>query len=191
MDERKEYICKARVRSELRDRRAHIADKPALSKMATEHILPLLRGNVLVYASIADELCTTDLINALFSRADVQVFAPFTVNGIIMPRRLIKLGKADRLGNLADECYSKENDSEVKIDVCVTPLLGFDSDGYRLGYGKGCYDRFFVEHDTFKMGLAFDAQRAEFSHEAHDIPLDCCVTESGVIYFNRNACNIG
>ncbi|MGY8855544.1 MAG: 5-formyltetrahydrofolate cyclo-ligase [Burkholderiales bacterium] len=33
-----------------------------------------------------------------------------------------------------------ENDN---IDLVITPLLAFDTKGYRVGYGKGFYDRFF------------------------------------------------
>lgn len=184
MDERKEYTCKDKLRSLLIERRKNIADKPALSHMATERVLPLVHDNVMVYVSMAAELSTTELIEKLLTRDDVCVYVPYTENGVIMPRRLKKLGAADKLGNLDECCYHKSTDS-VKIDMCVTPMLGFNADGYRIGYGKGCYDRFFAEHETYKIGLAFDDQRADFLQDDFDVPLDCCVTESGVLYFNK------
>lgn len=151
--------------------------------------MPLLRGNVMVYVSIGSEMPTDALITRLLSEPTVTVYVPFTDNDMrIVPRRLRSLGSADRLGNL-DETHLFPADG-VNIDQCVTPLLAFGADGSRLGYGKGCYDRFFANADTFKIGLAFDAQRARFKRDITDIPLDCCVTESKVLYF-KHASNFG
>ncbi len=144
--------------------------------------MPLLRGNVMVYVSIGSEMPTDALIMRLLSEPTVTVYVPFTDKDMrIVPRRLRSHGSADRLGNL-DETHLFPADG-VNIDQCVTPLLAFGADGSRLGYGKGCYDRFFANTDTFKIGLAFDAQRARFKRDITDIPLDCCVTETKVIYF--------
>lgn len=183
---RKEFTYdKATLRRELSERRADIADKPIRARAITESVLPLLRGNVMVYVSIGAEVDTKELFGKLAARTDVSVFAPFTDEyGIITPRRVKRICKADRRGNMNESCYADATVGQApKIDCCVTPLLGFDDDGYRLGYGKGCYDRFFAKTEMFKIGIAFDVQRVEFAHDATDVPLDCCVTESKVLYF--------
>lgn len=176
---------KQSVRRELIERRARIEDKPAKAHSIAEAVLPLLRGNVMIYVSIGTEVDTKELFERLGTCADITVFAPFTADdGTIAPRRVLGIGEVDRRGNMDARYYAADDAGHaVKIDCCVTPLLGFDGSGYRLGYGKGCYDRFFAGTETFKIGIAFDAQRAEFAHDATDIPLDCCVTESKVIYF--------
>src|ERR1700743_176551 len=69
-------------------------------------------------------------------------------------------------------------DREVVIpDVVFTPLLAFDADGYRLGYGGGFYDRTLeslrARHQIRAIGIAYAGQ--EVSHlprEAHDHALD-------------------
>ena len=183
---RKEFTCDGKDKSELRRiysaKRAEIADKPVLAVRAAERVLPLLRGNVMVYVSIGSEMPTDALITRLLSEPTVTVYVPFTDKDMrIVPRRLRSLGSADRLGNL-DETHLFPTYG-VNIDQCVTPLLAFGADGSRLGYGKGCYDRFFATSDARRIGFAFDAQAACFCAEAHDVPLDCCVTETKVIYF--------
>jgi 5-formyltetrahydrofolate cyclo-ligase len=67
-------------------------------------------------------------------------------------------------------------------DVVLTPLLGFDTRGYRLGYGAGLYDRSFAQlPDALKIGLAYDCQKCDaIPADATDITLDFIVTESRV-----------
>lgn len=184
------YKDKNLLRRELIALRKNISDKHEREQAATRIALSLLRGNVLVYVSMGSELSTDKLIAELLKRSDGAAFAPYTANGVITPKRLAHTGKPDSNGNLPNDCYGETCDT--KIDFCVTPLLGFNGDGYRIGYGKGCYDRFFRADlcGGVRVGLAFDCQRVEFVNEKHDEPLDCCITESGVIYFN-NASNIG
>lgn len=65
------------------------------------------------------------------------------------------------------------------IDMVIVPLLAFDLTGYRVGYGKGFYDRFLSGIETFKVGLSLSDPVAHISDaDAHDMPLDCCLTPS-------------
>jgi 5-formyltetrahydrofolate cyclo-ligase len=68
-------------------------------------------------------------------------------------------------------------------DMIIVPLLGFSRAGYRLGYGKGYYDRLLTATPGIPaIGVAFAAQEvAHLPHEAHDIPLTTIITEDEVI----------
>ena len=70
----------------------------------------------------------------------------------------------------------------LPYDIVVVPLLAFDRDWNRLGFGGGWYDRFLAAlPNATKVGLAYDLQRTDsISAEPHDIALDMVVTESGV-----------
>ncbi len=182
MDERNESTYKAEQRATLKQYRNGLSDKPLLSRTIADKVLPLLSGNVMVYMSIGSEVDTEYLLDKLAVKKDVIVYAPYTNDGIITPLKLLSRGVADKTGNLPRECYDNSY-IPSKIDFCITPLLGFNERGYRIGYGKGCYDRFFAEHSTFKIGLAFSGQAIKFQPECTDIPLDCCVTDKSVIYF--------
>lgn len=76
----------------------------------------------------------------------------------------------------------------VMPTVVLIPLLGFDPKGHRLGYGGGYYDRTLA---AFRMrpltiGIGYDFSRLPSIYpQAHDIPLDAIVTESGVIRFEH------
>jgi 5-formyltetrahydrofolate cyclo-ligase len=74
----------------------------------------------------------------------------------------------------------------VEPTLVITPLLAFDRNGNRLGYGKGHYDRALTrlreQGRVFVCGLAFFGQEIEqVPAEAHDVPLDWVMTERGSI----------
>ena len=69
--------------------------------------------------------------------------------------------------------------SENEIDLVLIPLLAFDKKGYRVGFGKGYYDKFLsvCRKDVLKVGLSFfDPVDKIEDITGFDIPLDFCVT---------------
>ncbi|RXK58054.1 5-formyltetrahydrofolate cyclo-ligase [Lacibacter luteus] len=80
-------------------------------------------------------------------------------------------------GNLVDEQL---------IDLVFVPLLAFDDDGYRVGYGKGFYDKFLAKcrPDVVKVGLSYFESIPYISDRAQfDIPLNYCITPQRVYEF--------
>ncbi|EAZ96707.1 5-formyltetrahydrofolate cyclo-ligase [Flavobacteria bacterium BAL38] len=75
---------------------------------------------------------------------------------------------------------------DAKIDVVFVPLLAYDKQGNRVGYGKGFYDNFLskCKPETIKIGLSFfpPEEKIEDVSES-DVNLDFCVTPDGVICF--------
>lgn len=72
------------------------------------------------------------------------------------------------------------------IDIVLVPLLAFDESGYRVGYGKGYYDRFLAEcrKDVIKVGLSFfEAVPAIEDTDEFDISLTYCVTPQKIYEF--------
>ncbi len=75
-----------------------------------------------------------------------------------------------------------------EIDLVLVPLLAFDKRGFRVGYGKGYYDKFLSEcrEDVIKIGLSFfePEERIDDINE-YDIPLNYCVTPQQVFEFSN------
>ncbi len=72
----------------------------------------------------------------------------------------------------------------VEPDVLLSPLLAFDRNGYRLGYGGGFYDRTLAKLRSLKpvvaIGLAFDEQMVDaVPHADYDERVDWVLTPSG------------
>ncbi len=67
----------------------------------------------------------------------------------------------------------------------LVPLVGFDEDGYRLGYGAGFYDRTLAvfAQPPLTIGVGFELSRLTTIHpQEHDVPMDYIVTEKGVVH---------
>lgn len=72
---------------------------------------------------------------------------------------------------------------EVLPDIVLLPLVAFDPQGFRLGYGGGCFDRTLASlvPRPLGIGVGFELARvADIRPQAHDIPLDAVVTEAGI-----------
>ncbi|MBN1928816.1 MAG: 5-formyltetrahydrofolate cyclo-ligase [Chlorobiaceae bacterium] len=83
--------------------------------------------------------------------------------------------------------------SQVRYDAVIVPLVGFDRQGGRIGFGKGWYDRFFEALETqgirpARVGLAFDFQAVpSVPSDPWDQRLDSVVTETGIIKCLRSS----
>ncbi len=67
--------------------------------------------------------------------------------------------------------------------LCLVPGLAFDARGYRIGYGKGYYDRFLPRFDGIAMGVCPACMlflTPQWEYDRYDIALPCIVTEHGV-----------
>jgi 5-formyltetrahydrofolate cyclo-ligase len=69
----------------------------------------------------------------------------------------------------------------VQPDALIVPCVGFDSRGWRLGYGGGFYDRTLAAMPIPAIGVARAcSQLGELCPEIHDVALDAIVTEQAV-----------
>jgi 5-formyltetrahydrofolate cyclo-ligase len=65
--------------------------------------------------------------------------------------------------------------------VCVIPAIAFDRQGYRLGYGKGYYDRYLTDPSIVKVGFAYDELFVDrLPRGRFDLASDLVITPKGV-----------
>jgi 5-formyltetrahydrofolate cyclo-ligase len=72
------------------------------------------------------------------------------------------------------------------IDLVLVPLLAYDQLGYRVGYGKGFYDRFLTQcrQGVIKIGLSyFPPHQENMAAEPWDVRLDMCIQPLGMTRF--------
>jgi 5-formyltetrahydrofolate cyclo-ligase len=76
--------------------------------------------------------------------------------------------------------------SPEDIDLVIVPLLAFDEKGYRVGYGKGYYDKFLknCRSDVIKVGFSyFEPVDTIEDINGYDVPLDFCITHEKIYIF--------
>ncbi|MBC7796712.1 MAG: 5-formyltetrahydrofolate cyclo-ligase [Pyrinomonadaceae bacterium] len=73
-----------------------------------------------------------------------------------------------------------------KLDVVIVPLMAFDNRGFRVGYGKGFYDKFLnkCRKDCAKIGLSLFPPVEKIRDVRYfDVKLDFCITPSKIFAF--------
>jgi 5-formyltetrahydrofolate cyclo-ligase len=73
----------------------------------------------------------------------------------------------------------------VQPDALLVPCVGFNRRRMRLGYGGGFYDRTLAGPSRpVAVGIAYACCKAEFTADAHDVPLDEVITEESSLVFD-------
>ncbi|MEO0333516.1 MAG: 5-formyltetrahydrofolate cyclo-ligase, partial [Bacteroidota bacterium] len=106
------------------------------------------------------EVSTSLIINYLLTQPNIQIATSRSyANGRLTHHLFTSDTKLETNQWGISEPLSTEPTVDVEeIDWVIVPLLAFDRLGYRVGYGKGFYDRFLVEcrSDVVKVGLSLE-----------------------------------
>jgi 5-formyltetrahydrofolate cyclo-ligase len=181
---------KTQLRAAMKELRAELSarDPDAGETLADKFPMKLLERYgpmVSAYWPIGSEIDPFPLIRRLKNEGDADICLPRVEDDGSMTFRAWAPGNP-----LEDRPFGlQEPPAETEIvnpTLVLTPLLGFDRSGNRLGYGKGHFDRALeklrAEGRVFVCGLAFFGQEVDsIPAEPHDIPLDWVMTERGSI----------
>lgn len=153
--------------------------------------LPVYKScdTVLTYVSTEIEVGTQGIIERAFADGK-RVAAPRCVKGTrdmvfyeIRSFADLEAGSFSVYEPVPERCRPVRS---LRRAICIVPALAYDRYGYRLGYGKGYYDRFLSAHrDVFKIGIGYCCcTETRLEHGKYDIPVDFLITEKYV----KNAC---
>lgn len=75
--------------------------------------------------------------------------------------------------------------TDFSSSICILPGFAFDSKGYRIGFGKGYYDRFLQKYNGTKIGICYNSCIAdELPHGRYDVQANFIVTPKYIISTN-------
>ena len=179
---------KTNLRHRLRTLRAEAAarDPDAAEKLAAIFPMKLLERYgpvVAAYVPINEELDPMPLLEKLV-RAGAETCLPRMAPSGISWRLWSPGEPIERRGFGLSE---PPEDAPVATPTLVlTPLLAFDTQGNRLGYGRGHYDKALAalraKGRAFACAIAYAAQQIDrVPSEPHDQPLDWAVTPIGSV----------
>ena len=185
-------IERERVRTETRHRREALTSKERtrLSQRIVDFTAHWMQregfDSVMLYLSMRSEVETTGLLEELLNSGK-QVCAPVvdTERLELIPRQIQNLKT-----ELVRHSYGMLEPNETcpifpteHLQLIVVPGIAFDRNGYRLGYGKGFYDRFLTKCSyAVAVGLAYEIQLVENTFpQTWDVPVQHIFTETGRI----------
>jgi len=137
--------------------------------------------SILAYLPMADELDSRSAIEeALRHGKTVAVPSYCPADGIY---RAAVISELERLRPGHFGVFEPEPDSPLiplkRLDFVLVPGVAFAPNGYRLGRGKGFYDRLLADVTGVKCGVALDEQIVPILPvEPHDIAMDFILTPS-------------
>jgi 5-formyltetrahydrofolate cyclo-ligase len=148
----------------------------------------LVAETVGVYSPVGSEVRTEEIIREAIC-SDKKVVLPRVESGAMKFYQIND--KPFQLDNLVIGTFGirepiKEGKEVVKIDLLVVPGIVFDSQGSRIGYGRGYFDRFIVGAKvSFSLGLAYQFQLVSYRlPQSHiDQKIDALSIETGILYF--------
>ena len=183
------------MKSELRKKLRRIRDDLPLKEECSEKITDMLLSSdafinadtVLLYYSSGSEVSTIRLFEECIKERKTVAF----------PRCIDKNGTMDffivkdetdlekgMYGIVAPKAHCEKLIPD-KNALCIVPGISFDKKGYRLGYGKGYYDRYLSRFELISVGLCYDGLlRDELPADIYDKKVDYLITDKKTYTIN-------
>lgn len=179
-------------RREMQERRARMTPEQVQNYSraiaAKLMILPPIREAITImgFASFGNEVDLVSWLEGLSAEGRTVLFPRVESDGTMVAVELTSWANTRR-GSFGIREPLGDPFPLAGIDAVIVPGLVFDGKGYRLGYGKGYYDRFLksLGSRTFKCGVGYDFQVIDtvLPHEA-DVAMDWIVTERSELAVN-------
>ena len=164
LDKRKECI----------QRRSSLSKSERLlkEKAITNCVLPFLKGKIGTYIPIRNEVDVYSIFKDKFDLYIPKMLDDTTI--------AFYSDQEEKINGPFSTIEPIGLSEEKNLDVILVPVVGF-FDTYRMGYGKGYYDRYLSKSSTLKIGVAFDVQEIQFDVKPTDVKLDMIITESRIL----------
>ncbi len=138
-------------------------------------------SQILLYIPTEEEISTYKIIETAI-RDGKTVYAPHCFENAQM-----KYFRVNDVSELEDGEFGIKTPAETSqeyspkpSDVCIVPAMSYDKEGYRLGYGKGFYDRFLPKFLGVKIGFCYDDFISQkLPRGRFDVAVDTIITEKG------------
>ena len=179
-------MTKLELRRELKARRDSLAKNGYSSEAGTSianriSALDVFSDadTVLMFYPIGSELSILPLFDIAKSLGKKIAFPCSCANGILIFRYVNELCELTaRTYNIPEPESFAAKVLYFARSICITPALAFDTEGYRIGYGGGYYDRFLANYEGISVGVAYDDLITnDVPRDKFDLPVDIIITE--------------
>lgn len=139
---------------------------------------------VMCYKSFRSEADTSGIIKALEEQGKELCFPVCGKSGIMQAWHPLNEAawKTGKMGICEPDVENSTLIEPQQIDLVICPMVAFDAQCRRMGYGGGYYDRYLPQcTNARRVAIAFEAQRVEaLITEQYDQPMDNVITEEKI-----------
>ena len=168
-------------------------EKSSLDQQITENILCSSAfakcDTLFTFISTDREISTRFLIESAWERCKKVAVPRCTDNGFeleffyLSSWDQLQSGKYGILEPIRDLSLSAIQTGD---SLCIVPAFCYDNRGYRVGYGKGYYDRFLNSFSGCAMGVCYSECLTEYvPNDEYDMAVDIVVTENATINIDK------
>ncbi|WP_392561880.1 5-formyltetrahydrofolate cyclo-ligase [Orbus sturtevantii] len=160
------------IRSKVRDLRRELPYQQRLQaeysvyQQIKLHQKVSIANNIAIFLSFDGELNTKPIIEYCWQQQKsvfIPVIHPFNANYLLFLRYSEQTELVpNQFGILQPKLDVRDIIPYQKLDIIFTPLVAFDDRNYRIGMGRGYYDRLLTNHKQthiYPIGLAFACQK--------------------------------
>lgn len=189
---------KAEIRKRILEIRKNLSDEEiaAKSEAILQNVLKTPEYeeafNILLYADYCHEVTTGGIFeNALLRKKKVYFPKADKLTNTMEFYQITSLCQLTRgykgIPEPKEDIRYRYRFNAKEDTLMILPGVAFDTSGYRIGYGKGFYDKYLAnKRQVSMMALAFSCQIVdEIPKDAHDIKMDKIVTEEIIYSFLR------
>lgn len=146
------------------------AKKAAADESIFRQLVPLVNsaGNVFCYASTEIEVDTRRIIEYCLSN-NIPVALPVSGESELSFYYIDNINELKKGRYNIDEPPISRPAYDGEKTLCIVPALCADKNGYRLGYGKGYYDRFLKSFKGKSVIICYKDFLCEIPKESHDM----------------------
>jgi 5-formyltetrahydrofolate cyclo-ligase len=146
------------------------------------------RVHVFLPIQVSGEIGTWELVEWIWNtQRHIQLYVPRLADGEMEHVEVTSSTRFQtNVFGIPEPVEGKTARPGAHFDLVLTPLLAFDNQGNRVGYGRGYYDRFLAtQQSAYAVGLAHEAWRVtdSIAVEQHDVRVSAVVTEERLYNF--------
>ena len=180
---------KKELRKELKAKRKNLEKKAQSDEFIRENLicsdLYLESKQVLFYAGLDDEINLDECINdalLLGKKAALPICTDDSGNMEFYYINAMNDLKSGFFGVREPDINKCEKVTDFSDSICIVPAISYDKSGYRLGYGKGYYDRFLKKFTIISVGLCYNSfLRENLPINEFDVAVNFIATEDKII----------
>lgn len=181
---------KSELRKELKKKRAEIAKdgyRSVAGKNTVDRITALdefiKADTVLTFYPVGNEIDVIPIFKIANDLGKKVAFPCSLAGGKLVFRVVADLSELGAtVHNIPEPTIASPEVIDFENSVCIVPALAFDSDGYRIGYGGGYYDRFLSSYMGTAIGVSYDGMIVDaLPRDEFDLPVSIIITERRIL----------